>query len=589
MRGTPIAILAATSLLLACCPGANGRPAEIRHYRGTSLEQAWTWEYDGHARVVYESGPDLEREYEYDALGRLAVERTLDGVSVVEEVTNTWDAVGNLVARADNGGTTTFAYDDDDRLLSASGASSEQWTWSERGALLSHTGPEGTTTLSWDDLDRLVQVDLPSGDSVAYTYDVAGRLMSRTDADGERRCLPLPATPRGWDDCALTFDADGGDVEAFAHGPLGPASRHGGGGARFLWTGLQGQVVGTTDAAGAVTGASTWSPWGEPLTASADDVDHGWLGERYDQATGLVYLRARWYDPSTGRFLSSDRFGATTSDPRTLHRYAYSFSDPLNRLDRSGEFTLLGLNISISIRQVLAAAQRFFAYCIKRAIHRKALRGIGMFVVRHMFGLAMSAIRIPGIKVAGDALEDVLGEKLHKALCAHSMGISFTYGLFTFEYQVDACGVGIDRKTIRKKPVPPGQAWYTNCDEYLTHRGIDIVFAEKLPIELKRNKGTVKEDQLRKYCRFASRNNVYVTVYGFITMPEVDRMTEWARQCFFCWQPASGKGKGGKSKKKEPKDCGVSHVAGGVLIAFAANKGTTTGRFWAPDPSLCKD
>jgi RHS repeat-associated protein len=57
----------------------------------------------------------------------------------------------------------------------------------------------------------------------------------------------------------------------------------------------------------------------------------GYLGEYTDAESGLVYLRARYYDPSTGQFLSRDPITALTRQP-----YAYVGDDPLNSVDPSG-------------------------------------------------------------------------------------------------------------------------------------------------------------------------------------------------------------------------------------------------------------
>jgi RHS repeat-associated protein len=59
-------------------------------------------------------------------------------------------------------------------------------------------------------------------------------------------------------------------------------------------------------------------------------------GEQYDQDLGLYYLRARYYNPSTGRFLSRDPEAGDPTDPQSLHKYLYAGGDPVNRIDPSG-------------------------------------------------------------------------------------------------------------------------------------------------------------------------------------------------------------------------------------------------------------
>jgi RHS repeat-associated protein len=59
-------------------------------------------------------------------------------------------------------------------------------------------------------------------------------------------------------------------------------------------------------------------------------------GEQYDSDLGLYYLRARYYNPATGRFLSRDPLDGNAIDPQSLHKYLYAGGDPVNRLDPSG-------------------------------------------------------------------------------------------------------------------------------------------------------------------------------------------------------------------------------------------------------------
>jgi RHS repeat-associated protein len=59
-------------------------------------------------------------------------------------------------------------------------------------------------------------------------------------------------------------------------------------------------------------------------------------GEQYDSDLGLYYLRARYYNPQTGRFLSRDPEDGHINDPASLHKYLYANGDPVNALDPTG-------------------------------------------------------------------------------------------------------------------------------------------------------------------------------------------------------------------------------------------------------------
>jgi RHS repeat-associated protein len=60
-------------------------------------------------------------------------------------------------------------------------------------------------------------------------------------------------------------------------------------------------------------------------------------GEQFDADLGLYYLRARYYSPITGRFLTRDPIGREILAPEKLHKYSYAGADPVNRSDPSGK------------------------------------------------------------------------------------------------------------------------------------------------------------------------------------------------------------------------------------------------------------
>jgi RHS repeat-associated protein len=64
-------------------------------------------------------------------------------------------------------------------------------------------------------------------------------------------------------------------------------------------------------------------------------------GEQYDSDLGLYDLRARYYNPATGRFLSRDPKDGKAKIPATLHRYLYAIGDPANHVDPKGRESML--------------------------------------------------------------------------------------------------------------------------------------------------------------------------------------------------------------------------------------------------------
>jgi RHS repeat-associated protein len=63
-------------------------------------------------------------------------------------------------------------------------------------------------------------------------------------------------------------------------------------------------------------------------------------GEQYDSNLGDYYLRARYYDTDTGRFIRRDSYEGRLSEPLTLHKYVYASDNPITLIDPSGHNAL---------------------------------------------------------------------------------------------------------------------------------------------------------------------------------------------------------------------------------------------------------
>ncbi len=92
-----------------------------------------------------------------------------------------------------------------------------------------------------------------------------------------------------------------------------------------------------TDASGNSASSYNYSAFGATRTSSGSVANEvRFSGERTDTESGLEFLRARTYDPSTGTFLSRDSWGVTPTDGQSLDLYAYTSNNPVNAVDPSG-------------------------------------------------------------------------------------------------------------------------------------------------------------------------------------------------------------------------------------------------------------
>ena len=69
-------------------------------------------------------------------------------------------------------------------------------------------------------------------------------------------------------------------------------------------------------------------------------------GEQFDAKIGQQYLRARYYDPATGRFNRLDPFLGNLDDPQSFHKYLYCHADPVNGVDPAGHFLVCVMLVS---------------------------------------------------------------------------------------------------------------------------------------------------------------------------------------------------------------------------------------------------
>ena len=92
-----------------------------------------------------------------------------------------------------------------------------------------------------------------------------------------------------------------------------------------------GSVVMITDGNAAVTGTQRFDAWGNQVASTGTVPQYGYTGRELDE-TGLVYYRARYYDPTIGRFVKRDPVGLKGG----INRYAYGLNNPVRFTDPSG-------------------------------------------------------------------------------------------------------------------------------------------------------------------------------------------------------------------------------------------------------------
>jgi RHS repeat-associated protein len=141
-----------------------------------------------------------------------------------------------------------------------------------------------------------------------------------------------------------------------------------------------GNVRVLTNGAGAVTDTFDYDAYGNVLGRTGTTPNsYLYRGQQFDADLGVYYLRARYYSPQRGRFLTRDTFDGVQSEPRSLHKYLYAQADPINQLDASGfastaEFSL-GANRLIAQTEVALFALSWAILCQINAVSSVLERG----------------------------------------------------------------------------------------------------------------------------------------------------------------------------------------------------------------------
>ncbi|WP_259333662.1 RHS repeat-associated core domain-containing protein [Pseudomonas sp. FW300-N2F2] len=106
---------------------------------------------------------------------------------------------------------------------------------------------------------------------------------------------------------------------------------------------ISGTPMAATDAAGNLLWKENYKPYGDKLNRSAPSSSNkiGYHGKAYDDATGLSYMGARYYDPVLGRFMGVDPVDFQTDNLHSFNRYAYANNNPYKYVDPDGRYAFL--------------------------------------------------------------------------------------------------------------------------------------------------------------------------------------------------------------------------------------------------------
>jgi RHS repeat-associated protein len=346
---------------------------EVGNRTGVTLpdQRNFSYVYDDANRLITINTPYSESfSYEYDALGRRTKLTYPNGKIAtynydqsnrltalnngVNNFSYTYDNISNIKTITGASGTSNYTYDKLYRLTKVvyPDNQEESYTYDEVGNRLTKTNSGGTTNYTYNDSNQLV-----SDDNTQFTYDLCGNLIEKTvganithfdyDYDGQltsvlqnsQQIANFSYNPQGlrsksiinsvenkflWDNNSLLgeYAADGSLRELYNHGCFSDENlaiyKEA---ANYVHLDHLNSVKSVTDTNGNTILDRQYDPFGQISGSSGSfNTKIGFTGREFEDSVNLMYLRNRFYSPSTGRFIREDTYTFLPDDERILEK-----------------------------------------------------------------------------------------------------------------------------------------------------------------------------------------------------------------------------------------------------------------------------
>jgi RHS repeat-associated protein len=334
--------------------------------RGSEVISRAEYVLDALRRRVAMTDSDGKHEFTYDRADRLTA-ATHPGTSGLPAESFAYDSLGNRTSWTGSP-PASVRYDTAKQLLSDG---SHDYTYDAEGRLVQRrdraTG--GITRYRWNGAGQLAAVTAPDGSTSSYRYDALGRRVEVNDDGAVRRFV--------YSGPNLLLELDGSNaLRARYVTGVYPDSVYEvvrDGTSYYPLYDAVGSITALTDDSGASVGRVRYSSFGVPQSSGVADTGFTFTGHQYDSATGLIYARSRYYDPSIGRFVSQDPEPAANP-------YTYAVNSPLQFTDPTGRSATTE-RITVECKSTWNAAQMADALVKLKAYKGAARRG--QLIVTH--------------------------------------------------------------------------------------------------------------------------------------------------------------------------------------------------------------
>lgn len=295
----------------------------------------------------------LKTEYIYDALGRMTSVSNKKGSNLLSSTSYTYDNNGNIISSVQiqqnvNDLESYYTYDKLNRLVNVvrSDGSFASFAYDLRGNRITIESENSflytDTTYQYDLLNNLKSVN-SNGTETSFSYAPSGL---RYKKESEGQITKYRYDTKG----SVIAELDGNNVPTAhyirADRLLVKREYATSKDYYYLYNG-HGDVIQIVDTSGNIVNSYTYDEWGN-IRDSVEGTPNSfhYAGEIFDRETGLYYLRARYYDPVDGRFISEDSYEGQINNPLSLNLYTYVYNNPLNYIDPSGNVVETAIDIA---------------------------------------------------------------------------------------------------------------------------------------------------------------------------------------------------------------------------------------------------
>jgi RHS repeat-associated protein len=298
-------------------------------------DQTVNFRYDGAGNLTgITRSNGSESLYRYDAEGNLREIRHTQGGQILAQIGYEYDAVGNIqsesgtypLAPAPAPAARQVTYDDANQMVTCAG---EPCRYDADGNL---AAMGGQWQASYDPENRLVDL-VRRGQKTHYQYNGTGQRVRVAGPGGARKFHYDPAGR-----LLAEIGANGQVLAQYIYaGNLLVARVNAAGEVFYYHFNQNGSTLALTNRQGQVVAAYAYAPFGAVVNRSGNDQGNpftytGAFGVM-DEGDGLFYMRQRYYDALSGRFLQRDPIGIADN----LNLYAYVANNPLVWIDPLGQ------------------------------------------------------------------------------------------------------------------------------------------------------------------------------------------------------------------------------------------------------------